>query len=122
MCWCSELERIADAEVKRLQSLVVMQQIISHQHNLCFDLVSHNTPHHSQAGRLPQRGYSHPTTRISHLQCIAAHCVRQCLKEFSSPSLASAESRCLTACFHRYEDARQAAINTLKDKMQSAKR
>ena len=44
------------------------------------------------------------------------------MKEFSSPNLSSSESRCLTACFHRFEDARQAAINTLKDKMQSAKR
>ena len=43
-CHCvSELERIADAEVKRLQSLVVMQQIVTHQHSLCFDAVSQHT-------------------------------------------------------------------------------
>jgi len=97
-----------------------MQQIITHQHNLCFDAVSkHNTPAQSQHTET-LCAYQSLTDMLlpSHRCC----CVCQCLKDFSGPNLSSAESRCLNACFHRFEDARQAAINTLKDKMQSAKR
>ena len=98
-----------------------MQQIISHQHNLCFDLVSQPTNQPSTAA-WPFHANTSARAALTAPASLLSLCMWQCLKEFSSPSLASAESRCLTACFHRYEDARQAAINTLKDKMQSAKR